>query len=82
MATFLLAFILLLAVVSAMALGAMLMGKTLKGSCGGLNAVAGADKCLMCSRPIDPSSPLHERMDCPRVRAATAAQQGLADRRR
>ena len=44
METFIFAFIFLLLIVTGMAIGAILMGKTIKGSCGGLNAVAGADK--------------------------------------
>ena len=68
MATFALAFGLLLSITVAMALGAMLMGKTIKGSCGGLNAAVGADSCVVCSKPIDPDSPLRERLNCPRAK--------------
>jgi uncharacterized protein len=68
MVTFVLAFLLLVLVVAGMAVGAIFTGRTIKGSCGGLNAVAGADRCLACSRPIDPDSPLRERMACPRAR--------------
>lgn len=68
MTTFLLTFVLLLVVMLAMALGVMLMGKTIKGSCGGLNAIADADKCVVCSKDIDPNSPLRERLMCPRAR--------------
>ncbi|UUX49297.1 (Na+)-NQR maturation NqrM [Nisaea acidiphila] len=68
MTTFLLTFAVLLAVVLAMALGVILMGKTIKGSCGGLNAIADADKCLVCNKDIDPNSPLRERLLCPRAR--------------
>lgn len=75
MATFALAFLLLTTVVTAMSIGVILMGKTIKGSCGGLNAVAGADKCLVCSKPVDPDSPLHERMQCPRARKMAEAMQ-------
>ncbi|MEM8870584.1 MAG: (Na+)-NQR maturation NqrM, partial [Pseudomonadota bacterium] len=42
MSTFVLAFGLLLVVMLGMALGVILMGKTIKGSCGGLNAISGA----------------------------------------
>ena len=62
MTTFLLAFGLLMILMIGMALGVLLNGKTIKGSCGGLNAVAGADKCLVCKKPIDPDSPLRERL--------------------
>ncbi|MEM6636230.1 MAG: (Na+)-NQR maturation NqrM [Pseudomonadota bacterium] len=68
MSTFVLAFGLLLLVVLGMSLGVLLMGRTIKGSCGGLNAVAGADRCLVCSKEIDPDSPLRDRLDCPRAK--------------
>lgn len=71
--TFILAFCLLLLVVTGMAIGAILMGKTIQGSCGGLNAVAGADKCLVCKKPIDPDSPLRERLNCPRAKQRAEA---------
>ncbi len=67
-ATFFLAFLVLLLVVLGMSLGAMLMGKRIKGSCGGLNAISGADKCLVCSQPIDPDSPIRDRLACKRAR--------------
>ena len=51
-----------------MALGVIMMGRTIKGSCGGLNAIADADQCLVCKKEIDPSSPLRERLQCPRAR--------------
>lgn len=68
MATFAFTFGLLLLVMTGMALGVMLRGKTIKGSCGGLNAIADADKCLVCKKDIDPDSPLRERLACPRAR--------------
>lgn len=68
MEIFLITFAVMLAVMLAMSLGAMLMGKRIAGSCGGLNAVAGADRCVVCKREVDPDSPLHERMACPRAR--------------
>ncbi len=72
MATFALAFGLLLLVMVGMALGVMLMGKTIKGSCGGLNAIADADHCLVCKKEIDPDSPLRDRLQCRRARAMAA----------
>jgi hypothetical protein len=66
--TFILAFLLLLIVVIGMSLGVMLMGKTIKGSCGGLNAISGADKCVVCQKDVDPDSPLRDRLQCPRKR--------------
>lgn len=66
--TFLFAFGLLLLVMLGMAVGVMLSGREIKGSCGGLNAVGDADQCVVCSKPIDPDSPLRERLQCPRAR--------------
>lgn len=66
MATFLFAFVFLCLIVTGMSLGVILMGKRIKGSCGGLNAVAGADRCLVCKKEIDPDSPLRDRLECPR----------------
>lgn len=68
MSTFLFAFGLLLIVMLGMAIGVMLSGREIKGSCGGLNAVGDADQCLVCSKPIDPDSPLRERLKCPRAK--------------
>lgn len=70
METFLLAFFLLTLVMLGMSVGVILMGKRIKGSCGGLNAVAGADKCMVCSKEIDPNSPLRDRLACPRAKNA------------
>ncbi|MGD1885922.1 MAG: (Na+)-NQR maturation NqrM [Cohaesibacteraceae bacterium] len=68
MATFLFAFALLLTVMLGMALGVLLMGRTIKGSCGGLNAIGDADQCLVCHKDIDPNSPLRDRLECPRAK--------------
>ncbi|MCH2096283.1 MAG: (Na+)-NQR maturation NqrM [Rhodobacteraceae bacterium] len=68
MATFLLTFVLLLLIMLGMALGVLLMGRRIKGSCGGLNAIGDADQCLVCNKEIDPDSPLRERLQCPRAR--------------
>lgn len=68
METFLFTFGLLLIIVVGMALGVIFMGKTIKGSCGGLNAISGADKCLVCKKDVDPNSPLKDRLSCPRAR--------------
>ena len=51
-----------------MAVGVIFRGKTIKGSCGGLNAIGDADKCLVCNKDIDPDSPLKDRLNCPRAR--------------
>jgi len=68
METFMLTFVLLLLVTLGMAVGVMFRGRTIKGSCGGLNAISGSDKCVVCSKDIDPDSPLRERLQCPRAR--------------
>jgi len=64
MITFIFTFIFLMLVVILMSLGVMLMGKNIKGSCGGLNAVSGTDKCLVCNKDIDPNNPLISKLDC------------------
>ncbi|WP_306144503.1 (Na+)-NQR maturation NqrM [Roseibium sp. MMSF_3412] len=70
--TFVLAFALLLVVVVGMAIGVIFSGRTIKGSCGGLNAIADADHCMVCDKEIDPDSPLRERLACPRARKMLA----------
>ncbi|KCV82848.1 hypothetical protein ATO10_04542 [Actibacterium atlanticum] len=67
MATFVFAFFLLLLVVLGMSLGVIFMNKRIKGSCGGLNAISGADKCVVCSKDIDPDSPLRDKLACKRA---------------
>jgi hypothetical protein len=67
MATFLLTFGVLMVIMLGMALGVIMAGKTIKGSCGGLNAISDADQCVVCSKDIDPNSPLRDRLtQCPR----------------
>lgn len=67
--TALLAFVFLLICTFGMAVGVIFRGRTIKGSCGGLNAISDADQCLVCKKDIDPDSPLRERLaDCPRAR--------------
>ena len=68
MATFFFAFGLLLLIILGMSLGVILMNKSIKGSCGGLNAISDADQCLVCKKDIDPNSPLRERLACPRAK--------------
>ncbi len=76
MATFALTFVLFVLVMAGMAVGVYFSGRTIKGSCGGLNAVEGADHCLVCKREIDPDAPLRERMNCPRARKMAARIEG------
>ena len=64
MDTFLLVFIFLLSVVILMSLGVIFMGKNIKGSCGGLKAISGTDKCSVCNKDIDPNNPLLSKLDC------------------
>ncbi len=66
MELFFFSFVLLLLVTLGMSLGVLLMGRRIKGSCGGLNAIGDADQCLVCHKEIDPDSPLRERLECPR----------------
>jgi len=68
MSTFILAFVLLMIIVVGMSLGVLLMGKTIKGSCGGLNAISGADKCVVCQKDVDPDSPLRDQLQCKRAK--------------
>lgn len=72
MQTFILAFTLLIIAVAGMAIGVIFSGRTIKGSCGGLNAIADADHCLVCNKEIDPNSPLRDRLACPRARKTLA----------
>jgi hypothetical protein len=51
-----------------MSLGVIFMGKKIKGSCGGLNAITNADKCLVCNKDIDPNSPLRDQLSCKLVK--------------
>ena len=69
MQTFILTFVLLLIIMVGMAAGVLLSGRTIKGSCGGLNAIADADKCLVCKKDIDSDSPLRDRLACPRAKS-------------
>ena len=47
-----LAFIVLLLVVAGMAIGVMLTGRRISGSCGGLSALPGAENCGVCGRSL------------------------------
>lgn len=76
MSTFILAFILLLIIMVGMSLGVLLMGKTIKGSCGGLNAISGADKCVVCQKDIDPDSPLRDQLQCKRAKKMLQRMEG------
>ncbi|SNZ06497.1 (Na+)-NQR maturation NqrM [Cohaesibacter gelatinilyticus] len=78
MTTFLFAFGLLVLIVLGMSLGVIFMRKPITGSCGGLNAISDADHCLVCNAPVDPNSPLKEKLECPRKKAAREKAERLA----
>ncbi|MEM8652993.1 MAG: (Na+)-NQR maturation NqrM [Pseudomonadota bacterium] len=79
MTTFFLTFGLLILIVTGMSLGVIFMGRTIKGSCGGLNAVGDTDHCLVCKKEIDPNSPLRDRLECPRIKKQMAKAGMIAD---
>ena len=62
--TFVFTFFILLVLMLIMSLGVILMGKNIKGSCGGLNAISGSDKCSICNKDIDPNNPLVNQLKC------------------
>jgi len=66
MELFFITFVFLIIIITIMSLGVMLMGKKIKGSCGGLNAISGSDKCSICNKDIDPNSPLVNQLSCKR----------------
>ena len=67
MELFLITFVCLTIIVTIMSLGVMLMGKNIKGSCGGLNAISGSEKCLVCNKDIDPNNPLINKLNCKKI---------------
>jgi len=71
METFFVTFFLLLVIIVIMSLGFMLMGKNIKGSCGGLNAISGSDKCSICNKDIDPKNPLVNQLKCKNLQNMT-----------
>lgn len=79
MATVVLAFLLLCLLMLGMAVGVIFSGRRIKGSCGGLNAIADADQCLVCKKEIDPNSPLRERLACPRAKRMLEQAGATAD---
>ena len=67
MEIFIITFVVFLIIILIMSLGVMLMNKNIKGSCGGLNAIPGSDKCSVCNKDIDPNSPLITQLNCKRA---------------
>ena len=61
---FFITFIFLSIIILIMSLGVMLMGKNIKGSCAGLNAISGSYKCSICNKDIDPNNPLVDQLNC------------------
>ena len=51
--TIAIAFFVLLLVVAGMAVGVMLSGRRITGSCGGLSAISGLDRCDLCGRDLN-----------------------------
>jgi len=51
--TFAAAFAVFLLVVVGMAVGVMVKGKRITGSCGGLSAIKGVDQCGVCGKRFD-----------------------------
>ena len=66
MEIFIITFVFLAVIIVLMSLGVILMGKNIKGSCGGLNAISGSDKCSICNKDIDPNNPLINQLNCKR----------------
>jgi len=66
MELFFITFVFLIIIITIMSLGVMLMGKKIKGSCGGLNVISGSDKCSICNKDIDPNNPLVNQLSCKR----------------
>ena len=64
MEVFIITFIIFLIIILIMSLGVMLMNKNIKGSCGGLNAISGSNKCSVCNKDLDPNSPLVTQLNC------------------
>lgn len=50
--TTIIAFVVLLLAVAGMAIGVMVTGRRITGSCGGLSALPGVDRCGVCGRDL------------------------------
>ena len=56
--TVILAFIVLMLAVVGMAVGVILSNRRLTGSCGGLSAIPGAERCGVCGRNLNDPAPV------------------------
>ena len=61
--TFVPALIVFLLVVTGMAIGVIVSNKRITGSCGGLSAIPGADRCGVCGRDLrkEPGADCNQR---------------------
>ena len=59
------AFVVLLLVMAGMAVGVMVTGRRISGSCGGLSAISGVDECGVCGRSLNDGS----KLDCSKQRS-------------
>jgi hypothetical protein len=66
--TFLLAFGLLLLATLAMAIGVIAKGRSIAGSCGGVSAIPGIERCAVCPGRTGSNAPHGARRTCPRRR--------------
>lgn len=71
--TVVLAFIVLLLAVIGMAVGVILSNRRLTGSCGGLSALPGAERCGVCGRDLNDPEPV----DCARQDPEKPTQRAL-----
>ncbi len=67
MIEFFITFFLLMTIILLMSIGYIFMGKKIKGSCGGLNAISDGDKCSICNKDVDPQSPLINKLNCKNI---------------
>lgn len=62
------AFVVFLLVVAGMAVGVIFSGRRISGSCGGLSALSGVDRCGVCGRDLHDTSPTDCRKQGPNMR--------------
>ena len=54
--TIVIAFLVMLLVVAGMAVGVIVTGRRITGSCGGLSAIPGVERCDICGRSMEDGS--------------------------